>query len=170
VTRAFRRSLLRAAVLLLAVVATIPLWVTPALNLILPEDQAAMLDIRQVKLSAWKQNEYLVTPPGFAAAAAPHREAPVFRKDAANVAAAFRRVIERQPRIEWTERGDMRFEVIQRSAFFRFPDRVTVDVLPLDGASATLAIYSRSRYGRRDFGVNRARIDAWLAELERELK
>jgi len=30
-----------------------------------------------------------------------------------------------------------------------------------------LIIYSRSRYGRSDFGVNRSRVKAWLAALDR---
>ncbi len=34
---------------------------------------------------------------------------------------------------------------------------------------STLAIYSRSIYGGRDFGVNRERIDAWLTFLREGL-
>jgi uncharacterized protein (DUF1499 family) len=36
----------------------------------------------------------------------------------------------------------------------------------VDG-QATLAIYSRSLIGHGDFGVNRARIERWLAALAR---
>jgi uncharacterized protein (DUF1499 family) len=45
-----------------------------------------------------------------------------------------------------------------------------MEVVPLDAERATLAVYSRSRYGRRDFGVNAKRVEAWLAALERELR
>jgi uncharacterized protein (DUF1499 family) len=31
---------------------------------------------------------------------------------------------------------------------------------------AGLIIWSRARYGRGDFGVNRARVDAWLTALD----
>jgi uncharacterized protein (DUF1499 family) len=50
-----------------------------------------------------------------------------------------------------------------------FPDSITVRFIPLTPDSATLAIYSRSHYGRNDFGVNEARIRAWLTALERAL-
>ncbi len=32
---------------------------------------------------------------------------------------------------------------------------------------AALAVYGRARYGIRDFGVNRARIERWIAALPR---
>jgi uncharacterized protein (DUF1499 family) len=54
---------------------------------------------------------------------------------------------------------------VQRTRLMRFPDTVDVEVFPAPGGS-TLAIYSRSLIGRRDFGVNRARITRWLAALE----
>jgi uncharacterized protein (DUF1499 family) len=38
-------------------------------------------------------------------------------------------------------------------------------VLPAGAGRSTLAIYSRSLVGRKDFGVNRARIQRWLAAL-----
>lgn len=55
---------------------------------------------------------------------------------------------------------------IQRSAFFRFPDVITVEFIPLDAEHATLAVLSRARYGHLDFGVNAARIEAWIAKLQ----
>jgi uncharacterized protein (DUF1499 family) len=56
-----------------------------------------------------------------------------------------------------------RFE--QRSAVFRFPDIVDVRVLSRGAARATAALHSRSVVGRRDFGVNRARLARWLQAL-----
>jgi len=40
-----------------------------------------------------------------------------------------------------------------------------VRVLPAGEGKSTLAIYSRAVYGRRDFGVNQARIEDWLSRL-----
>ena len=54
---------------------------------------------------------------------------------------------------------------VQRSLVFRFPDTIWIQVLPLDANRSTLAIYSRSAYGRYDFGVNRSRVQAWLAAI-----
>ena len=53
---------------------------------------------------------------------------------------------------------------IQTSRLMRFPDTIDIEVFPA-GNGATLAIYSRSLLGRRDFGVNRARVARWLAAL-----
>jgi uncharacterized protein (DUF1499 family) len=54
---------------------------------------------------------------------------------------------------------------LQRTRVMRFPDTIDVEVFPAPGGS-TLAIYSRSLIGRRDFGVNRARVARWLAALD----
>ncbi|MCB1632914.1 MAG: DUF1499 domain-containing protein [Pseudomonadales bacterium] len=38
--------------------------------------------------------------------------------------------------------------------------------MPLGEARSTLIIYSRSVYGYSDLGVNKARVNRWLAELQ----
>ncbi|MGB0660717.1 MAG: DUF1499 domain-containing protein [Mangrovicoccus sp.] len=54
---------------------------------------------------------------------------------------------------------------ITRSPFWGFPDYISVLAVPTrDGA--TLAIYSRLRFGQSDLGVNRKRLKAWLAQLD----
>jgi hypothetical protein len=63
------------------------------------------------------------------------------------------------------DRARRRLTYIQRSAMLRFPDVVTVEFVPLGEAKSTLAIDSRSRYGRGDFGVNRRRVTEWLGLL-----
>jgi uncharacterized protein (DUF1499 family) len=54
---------------------------------------------------------------------------------------------------------------LQRTRVMRFPDTIDVEVFAAPRGS-TLAIYSRSLLGRRDFGVNRARVARWLAALD----
>jgi uncharacterized protein (DUF1499 family) len=54
---------------------------------------------------------------------------------------------------------------VQRTRRMRFPDTIDAEVFAV-GENATLAIYSRSLLGRRDFGVNHARIERWLAALD----
>lgn len=54
---------------------------------------------------------------------------------------------------------------IQYTRVMRFPDTVDVEVFPT-GTGSTLAIYSRSLVGRKDFGVNRARVKRWLGKLD----
>jgi uncharacterized protein (DUF1499 family) len=58
-----------------------------------------------------------------------------------------------------------RVVLIQRSAVFGFPDVVIAEVVRLGPGRSSLALYSRARYGRYDFGVNRARVERWLARL-----
>ncbi|MFC7705040.1 DUF1499 domain-containing protein [Plastorhodobacter daqingensis] len=57
---------------------------------------------------------------------------------------------------------------VARSRIWGFPDLVTVRVVPHpDGA--TLAVFSRARFGRSDMGVNQARLDGWLRQLPEPL-
>jgi Protein of unknown function (DUF1499) len=55
---------------------------------------------------------------------------------------------------------------VVRSALLNFPDLVTVQVNAAGAERSTLVIWSRSVYGRSDFGVNRKRTVAWLAALQ----
>lgn len=59
------------------------------------------------------------------------------------------------------------YQYVQRSRIFRFPDYINVQFIPLGEKRATLAIYSRSKYGYGDMGVNRKRVLRWLAELNK---
>ena len=59
----------------------------------------------------------------------------------------------------------VQYDYIQRTALVRYPDSITVRFIALGNNRSTLAIYSRSHYGKSDFGVNEARIRAWLSAL-----
>jgi uncharacterized protein (DUF1499 family) len=54
---------------------------------------------------------------------------------------------------------------VQYTRLMRYPDTIDVEILPAEGRS-TLAVYSRSLVGRKDFGVNHARLRRWLAALD----
>lgn len=56
---------------------------------------------------------------------------------------------------------------VARSAFWGFPDYISVKAVPVDGG-ARLAVFSRARFGNSDVGVNAARMDDWLSQLARE--
>ena len=51
---------------------------------------------------------------------------------------------------------------VARSDWLNFPDLIAVQVTP----ESDLILWSRSVHGRSDFGVNRARLAAWLAALD----
>jgi uncharacterized protein (DUF1499 family) len=66
-----------------------------------------------------------------------------------------------------TELEGRRLIHIEHSPVFGFPDIVTVEFVPVGPESSTLALFSRSRYGRGDFGQNRNRVENWLGEIEK---
>lgn len=54
---------------------------------------------------------------------------------------------------------------VQRSALFGFPDYISVRAVEGEDGAA-LAVWSRARFGYADLGVNRARVEGWLAALD----
>jgi len=67
-----------------------------------------------------------------------------------------------------TSPQELRADFQQASATLRFPDIVSVQAFALGPNESTLAIWSRSVVGRKDFGVNRARVGRWLQALSRQ--
>ena len=63
--------------------------------------------------------------------------------------------------------GPQHFVYIQHSPVFRFPDIVTVELVPLGPNRSSIAMYSRSRYGEYDFAKNRKRVEKWLVLLQK---
>ncbi len=124
-----------------------------------------MMDYSRLRLRR-SPNQYLVAPVG-TTADQPHRVAPIFAMPVEKLAAQFRSHALSQPRTKMLKvsANGRDLELVQRSRVFRFPDRISVQFLPLPKGRSTLIVYSRARYGYRDFGVNRKRIDAWLAAL-----
>jgi len=97
--------------------------------------------------------------------------APVFKSTPEAVAVALRKIISETPRASLVagspENGHM--TVVVRSRLMGFPDFVTIKLLAVDGGTA-LAIFSRSRYGYSDMGVNKARVERWLEALRVRLE
>lgn len=56
---------------------------------------------------------------------------------------------------------------VTRSRLIGFPDYTTVTLMQSpDGAMSTLQVYGRLRFGKSDMGVNGARIEGWMAQLD----
>jgi uncharacterized protein (DUF1499 family) len=68
------------------------------------------------------------------------------------------------PRTEVLVEDADRITFVTRSAMMGWPDYTTVAVVP-DGAGSRLTLFARARFGYGDMGVNRARAEAWLADL-----
>lgn len=112
-----------------------------------------------------RPNAWRVAPPG--ALVQIDAAAPVYALGASDLAQAFDARVQEEPR---TTRlagrpSGLWATYIVRSRHLRFPDYVSVRFLDLADGASTLAIYSRARYGRSDLGVNRARVENWLAAL-----
>ena len=95
--------------------------------------------------------------------------APIYAVDAATLAIAFDTFVIGQPRVERVagtpQEGWLTY--VQRTPQLQFPDYISVRFYDLDGTeNSTIAIYSRSRYGYGDQGVNEARITGWLTSIE----
>ena len=97
----------------------------------------------------------IVTEPGGARALVP-------MADGRAGLARFAEVAKARPRVTLlagsVEEGRMTWVV--RSVVWGFPDYVTAEAAP-----AGLRVWSRLRFGQSDLGVNRARLEDWLARL-----
>tara|TARA_B110000305_G_C19214571_1_gene527563 strand:+ start:100 stop:546 length:447 start_codon:yes stop_codon:yes gene_type:complete len=56
-----------------------------------------------------------------------------------------------------------------RSKMFGFPDYASINFKNLGINKSSLSIFSRSRFGRYDFGKNKQRIQKWLTELKKSV-
>jgi uncharacterized protein (DUF1499 family) len=153
------------AAVLAALLAT-PLGDRP-LAALFPVGEVEAVDFADLSLSD-KPNQFLICPEQMCRAER-HAVSPVFEVPVERLAAYWRGVIATQPRLEVLARAPngLHVDYVQRSARFRFPDLVTVRLIPLSPERSTLAVYSRALYGRKDFGVNRQRVEAWIDLLGR---
>ncbi len=119
---------------------------------------------------SWRPNQFLVLPPGFTSVAKPHAASPVFAAKPDAVLAALKQVALAEPRtsVRADDPGAHEIVFVQRSRIFGFPDVITAQVKPVAGGTG-LAVLSRAKYGIRDFGVNRARVERWLEKLRGRL-
>jgi uncharacterized protein (DUF1499 family) len=129
---------------------------------------ATPLDFAALQLPA-SPNTCLVAPPGGHGQA--HITVPPLPVDAATAWPVLRALGDGLPRVfrygEWPERRQAQW--VARTPLMNYPDIVTAELVP-DPAGAGLFLYSRSLFGWSDLGVNRRRVEAWLAALEAGLR
>jgi uncharacterized protein (DUF1499 family) len=92
---------------------------------------------------------------------------PIYGANVFEVRKAWEIMLRGEPRVKELQRNAdaTQIDYVQRSAFWRFPDIITIRFIASGERKTTIAIYSRSVYGQGDFGVNKARIRAWIAKL-----
>jgi hypothetical protein len=128
----------------------------------------APLDFARLALPG-TPNAFLAAPEGRHPGA--HRALPPLDHPPERVWRALRGLAADFPRVwrreEWPERRQA--EWVARSATLNFPDLVNAGVEALPDGRSGLWLYSRSLFGRYDFGQNRRRGEAWLAALDAAL-
>ena len=111
-----------------------------------------------------RPNDYLVAPAG-AMAAKPDRTArarEVAPEDLLFQLDAVARPAGAKPIAGSVSEGWITY--VHRTPLIGFPDYISVKAVAAEGGAA-LIIWSRSRYGHSDLGVNKKRVDGWLAQL-----
>lgn len=119
-------------------------------------------------------NWYRLTPDTAAAERDAERDgsSPVFDVDVSRLAAAFDKVAlaDKQVEVLAGDSGDGFVTYVQRSAFFAFPDYVSVTFAEGQSGGSTFSIFSRAQYGKSDLGVNEKRVKRWVDALSSELR
>lgn len=113
------------------------------------------------------QNGFLACPAGYCAVE-PGLVSPVFAIDADRLTELWTKALRGESGIVMLLAAPERhrFVLIQHSAVLRFPDVITAELVALSPDRSSLALYSRARYGRLDFGVNRRRVERWISRLQ----
>jgi uncharacterized protein (DUF1499 family) len=114
---------------------------------------------------ATSPNFALAAPAGFQPK--PDIMTPSYPVPVSRLQAAVRAVAAAQPRTFLAAEYPVERQIhwVVRSAVLNFPDLVTAQMTWTGQDSSSLVLYSRAVYGYSDFGVNRLRVNAWLAEL-----
>ena len=119
-----------------------------------------------------KPNDFLVCPADRCTAPA-DRVAPVLDVAALEQLHLWEEVVmmSDRTRILGLDETALTLHAEQRSRVFGFVDTIVVHVLPFDDGlpgtvSSTFAAYSRSELGFGDMGVNRDRLEAWIAKIK----
>lgn len=144
-----------AAILFLCVVAGFLIWVRIA-----PSDPDRW-HVDPVNAARPRSPNWAIATP------AEKHAAPVYDLSAADLARAFDAFATAKPRTRRLAGSpeDGRMTYIVRSALVGYPDYVSVAFIDLGDGTSTLALFSRSRFGYSDQGVNRRRLAEWLTEF-----
>jgi len=111
-----------------------------------------------------KPNDALAAPVG-TTRVNPDIELSLVSKPSIELLAALDAVALGEPRVEVVAGGIEAGKItyVQRSAIIGFPDYISVSTIETTNGNG-LILWSRSRYGYSDLGVNRARLERWLGQ------
>jgi uncharacterized protein (DUF1499 family) len=94
-----------------------------------------------------------------------------YRVTAHELRVKFAKVVASEARVSIAESNEAALtdRYIQRSKHLGLPDTIVVRFLDRADGRSTIALHSRSQFGKGDFGVNRARIERWLGKLAKHV-
>ena len=127
-----------------------------------------MLNFETLKKSP-KPNSWLVGPAELLAASAPDGPAPVFEAPAAQVFSTLKEVVQQDSSTSSLQVDEDARHLCYAAKIFVFQDDVDVKVVEIAADKTELAVYSRSRVGYSDFGVNRKRVEALVQKIRAAL-
>jgi hypothetical protein len=129
-----------------------------------PQEAVSIRELR----SPLPKNGFLACPSGYCSAAAAIMS-PVFDLPWDRLRDYWMEMISGETRVvrAIANLGPQHYVYIQHSPVFRFPDIVTVELVPLGPSRSSIALYSRSRYGEYDFKKNRKRVERWIFLLQK---
>ncbi len=124
-----------------------------------------LIDFKSLTLPT-SPNFYLICPDNYCPKA-DHQESPVYDASLSRLESLWTDVIKSQPKVQLLAQDNdtHQYVYVQCSEFWHFPDFINVQFLSLGNNRSTVAIYSHSRFGHSDFGVNHQRVESWLAQL-----
>lgn len=114
-----------------------------------------------------KPNDFLVCPEGRCQAGA-DLVAPVLAVAPADQLRLWEEVVTASPRttVLRVDETSLTLHAEQRSRLMHFVDTIVVRVLLEADGQSSFAAYSRSELGYSDMGVNRARLEDWIARVK----
>jgi uncharacterized protein (DUF1499 family) len=138
-----------------------------------PDDTAPMSEVTDFEalVRPGSPNSWLVAPASSPPTLRTDAVADKFDVSAPRLSELWRAMVQEQTRSRVTAvSGDgLQVEAEQRSALFRFVDRVSFRAIPLGEDRSTFIAYSRSQLGYWDLGVNRGRLTDWIEALRRSV-
>jgi uncharacterized protein (DUF1499 family) len=112
-----------------------------------------------------RPNQFLALPASFQAAEKADATVGTFNASVDQVRDAWLEILRGASRVSSIRQSDGQIEAIQRTALVGFPDWITAMPVDLGNGHASICVFSRSKFGIRDFGVNEKRGLEWLALL-----
>ena len=117
-----------------------------------------------------KPNQYLICPDGYCEEVA-DQTAPVFNVSVDQLREALSELEDADSNLSKvnSDADDLRQKYIWRSPFWRFPNLISVELIPLENERSTIAIYAQAQLGQSDLGANKAFVDELLVKISSKI-